>query len=131
VPTRVLLPLCVTALLHASLAAPAHAEGRAVSVTRGAVHVDGELRWRGREVTSPVVWSGRGNALAFTGRDTRGRTRLVVVVVDEAIEPTAISWIVPPAAGPARAVVWLGEGRVGAGASQLQPAVVGEFSLED
>jgi hypothetical protein len=122
---RAALPLLLLLVSHA-----AHAEEHAVKVRGNKVYVDGELRWRGRAVTSPAVLSESGEALAFTGRDRRGRSRLVVVLVSNELEPTAFSWPVPRAAQPATAVTWLGEGRVGAGPSELHPRMVAEFSLE-
>ncbi len=113
------------------VASPTLAAAHEVRVARSAVVVDGSVRWRGRSVTSPVVWSERGDALAFTGRDADGRPRLVVVLVDDAIEPTAFSWPVPRQARPARAVTWLGPGRVGAGPSELQPLMVVGFSIDE
>jgi hypothetical protein len=118
--------------LLAALALPltAAAEEPIVRVGSNRVTVDGELAWRGRAITSEAVWSERGDAIAFTGRDLSGRARLVVVIVDEALEPTAFSWPVPRSAQPARAVTWLGDGRVGAGPSELAPRMVAEFTLE-
>jgi hypothetical protein len=112
------------------LAGPVYAAEHDVKVRRSALYVDGTARWHGH-VTSPVVWSERGDALAFTGRDAHGRARLVVVLVDDAIEATAFSWPVPARAQPARAVSWLGDGRVGAGPSVLQPKMVVAFSTGD
>jgi hypothetical protein len=108
----------------------AHAEDHTIRVRKNRLYIDGELRWRGRAVTSAPVWSESGDAVAFTGRDHRGRARLVVVLVAEDLEPTAFSWPVPSAAQPATAVTWLGEGRVGAGPSELHPRMVAEFTLE-
>ena len=101
-----------------------------VTGARGAVYVDGTVRWRGKSVTSAPVWSERGDALAFAGRDREGNARLGVVLVDDALEPVEFSWPVPRAARPATAVSWLGEGRVGAGPSKLHPRMVVAFSLD-
>ena len=106
------------------------ADDPVVRVKRNRIVVDGEVAWRGRAVTSEPVWSERGDAIAFTGRDLRGRARLVVVLVEEGLEPTAFSWPVPRSAQPATAVTWLGEGKVGAGPSELHPKMVAEFTLE-
>jgi len=126
VPRRLL----VVVLLLLALVAPAASSEHRARVVRSSVHVDGKVRWRGRAVMSPLVWSSRRDALAFTARDRRGRTRLVVVIVDDELEPTAFSWPVPRHARPARAVTWLGEGRLGAGPSKLRPAMVVAYALD-
>ena len=95
----------------------------------GVVYVDGVERWRGKSLTSGLVWSGHHDALAFAGHDKSGDPRLVVLIVDDDLEPAAFSWVVPPKARPARAVTWLGERRVGAGPSELHPAMVAEYTL--
>ncbi len=87
------------------------------------------MRWRGRAVTSGLAWSVRHDAVAFAARDAGGRARLIVLIVDDDLEPASFSWPVPAAALPARAVTWLGEGRVGAGPSELRPKMVAEYSL--
>lgn len=93
------------------------------------VLVDGDPVWRGRGVVSPLVWSDRGDAVAFTARDRAGRHALVVLVVPDGAEPATISWPIPRAARPARAVTWLGPTRLGAGPTVLDPRVVASFSL--
>jgi hypothetical protein len=110
--------------------ATAFAQDRSVRVTRNRVYVDGELVWRGRAVISPPAWSERGDALAFTGRDPSGRARLVVVLLSDTVETTSFSWPVPASAEPAVAVTWLGDGRVGAGSSELNPGMVARYSVE-
>jgi hypothetical protein len=120
------------ALLLGLVALPAAAsptQSHAAHVRGGVVSVDGAVRWRGRAVTSGLAWSAHHDALAFTGRDADGRTRLVVLIVDDDLEPASMSWMVPRAALPARAVTWLGEGRVGAGPSELGPRMVAEYGL--
>src|SRR5215467_3722928 len=62
----------------------------------GVVYVDGVERWRGQELTSGLAWSERHDAVAFAGRDRGGDERLVVLMGDDAIKPTAITWSVPP-----------------------------------
>jgi hypothetical protein len=126
------VPKCaILVLLGLLLAPPVHAAEHDVQVRRAEVYVDGTLRWRGHAVTSPVVWSQRRDALAFTGEDGNGRPRLVVVLVDGAVAAPAFSWPVPAGARPARAVTWLGDGRLGAGPSVLQPRMVVAFSVDD
>ena len=99
---------------------------------RGAqVLVDGKAAWQGRSVTSPVVWSPQGDALAFAGKDRAGRATLVVVLVPSRSEPQALSWPIPRSAEPARAVTWLGQNRLGAGPSELAPRVVATFSYSE
>lgn len=122
----------VVLLLILSTASSAFAadHDHVVRVRKSRVYVDGQVRWRGKAVLSDPVWSERGDAIAFTGRDRKGRARLVVILVSDAIEPTAFSWPVPASAQPAVAVTWLGEGRVGAGPSELHPRMVAEFTLE-
>ena len=90
-------------------------------VRAGSVWLDGQRAWRGVP-TSPLVWSATGEAVAFAGRDPTGRARLVVVLDG----PTVMTW---PLAQPARAVVWLGPRRVGAGPSVLEPRAVASFSV--
>ena len=92
-----------------------------VEVRAGAVWVDGGRAWRG-VVTSPLVWSSDGDAVAFAGRDPGGRARLVVLLAG----PTVMTWPLPQAA---RAVVWLGPTRVGAGPSVLEPRAVASFTV--
>lgn len=97
--------------------------------TRGrAVFIDGQAAWKGRAVTSPLVWSPHGDAVGFTARDGAGRAALIVVVVAHDAEPAALSWPIPPSAEPARAVTWLGPNRLGAGPSELAPKVIASFS---
>lgn len=93
------------------------------------VLVDGDPLWRGRSVVSPLVWSRRGDAVAFTARDRAGRTALVVLVVPDGVTPATLSWPIPRAAEPARHVTWLGPTRLGAGPTLLDPKVVASFSL--
>jgi hypothetical protein len=123
--------LLVPLLFLSFASVPASGAEHHVRVTREAVYVDGAVRWRGSAVTSPAVWSQRGDAVAFTGRDQLGRVRLVVVLVDDALEPTFFSWPIPRQAWPARAVTWLGDGRLGAGPSELQPKMVVAFTVGD
>ena len=80
-------------------------------------------------VTSGLAWSEHHDALAFAGRDARGTARLVVLIVDDDLEPASFSWPVPAEARPARAVTWLGDGRVGAGPDALRPKMVAEYHL--
>jgi hypothetical protein len=121
----------VLALVIGLTTSPASAGPRPHSAQArgGVVSVDGAVRWRGRAVTSGLAWSLRRDAVAFVGRDAEGRTKLVVLIVDDDLEPASLSWPVPTAALPARAVTWLGEGRVGAGPSELVPRVVAEYGL--
>lgn len=95
----------------------------------GVVFVDGVERWRGQELTSGLAWSERHDAIAFAGRDRSGEERLVVLLVDDTIEPLVITWTVPPVARPARAVSWLGDKKIGAGPDELDPKMVAEYSL--
>ena len=126
----------IIALLFAlMLATPAHARGvrspdgeHRASARGGEVRVDGQRVWRGQRVLSPLVWSDQGGALAFTARDRAGRTTLVVVVLLDGADPAAMTWAVPRAAEPARAVTWLGATRLGAGPSELEPRLVASFS---
>jgi hypothetical protein len=118
--------------LVVALGAPSASAGprpHSAQARGGVVSVDGAVRWRGRAVTSGLAWSARRDALAFLGRDDDGRARLVVLIVDDDLEPASLSWPVPSAALPARAVTWLGEGRVGAGPSELVPRMVAEYGL--
>jgi hypothetical protein len=117
-------------LLAPVFSGTAVAGGHTVRIARGSVFVDGARLWRGRKVQSPPVWSESGDALAFTGRDLRGRSRLVVILVADAYEPATFSWPLPASARRARSVTWLGEGRVGVGPSQLDPQMVAEFSVD-
>jgi hypothetical protein len=118
------------ALLLVTLPAVARAADHTAYVRGGTVFVNGEARWSGAAVISDPAWSPRGDALAFTARDGRGRRLLVVVLVDDDKQPTAFSWPVPRAVGSTRAVSWLGDSRVGAGASALKPSMIVEFTLD-
>jgi hypothetical protein len=111
------------------LAAVASADEPRVKARRGAVYVDGEAAWRGRRVDSPLVWSTSGDAVAFTGRDRAGRRTLVALVFSRDATPAALSWPIPRAAEPARAVTWLGPTRLGAGPTVLEPRVVASFTV--
>jgi hypothetical protein len=130
-PAAAIVPLLFTfAGFPAAPAAAAQATHRhEAKITGGTVYVDGVERWRGQALTSGLAWSERHDALAFAGRDRDGDTRLVVLIVDDDLEPAAFSWAVPEAARPARAVTWLGDGRVGVGPSELGPAMVAEYTL--
>jgi hypothetical protein len=100
--------------------------------TRGsAVFLDGEPAWRGRAVTSPLAWSPRGDAVAFTARDRAGRGVLIVLLAPRHAEPETLSWPIPRSAQPARAVTWLGPTRLGAGPSVLSPKVIASFSTSE
>ncbi len=125
------LARAVLVSLSMLLCSPAFAADHTAKVLRGEVRVDGELRWSGSAVTSPLVWSARGDALAFSARDRDGRAQVVVLLVDDGREPTALSWPVPRAASPARAVAWLGDGLVGAGPSALDPRMVVGYRVGD
>lgn len=116
----------VTAYSQAPAAESRH---HAANTANGIVYVDGVERWRGQELTSGLAWSEHRDAIAFAGRDRGGQERLVVLLVDDSIEPTAITWTVPPVARPARAVSWLGEKKIGAGPDELAPKMVAEYSL--
>jgi hypothetical protein len=96
-----------------------------VAVRGEGVWLDGARAWRG-SVVSPLVWSADGGAVAFVGRDARGRTTLVVVVPADAA-PQVLVWPLP---SPARAVTWLGPTRIGAGPSELEPRMVASFTVE-
>ena len=101
------------------------AAGPRVLVRGRTVWLDGAAAWHGA-VTSPLVWSADSAAVAFTGRDARGRAALVVLLPG----PQAISWPIPASAQPARAVTWLGPTKIGAGPSVLEPRVIASFTVE-
>lgn len=101
--------------------------GARAEVRGRAVWLDGTLAWRGA-VTSPLVWSRAGEAVAFAGRDSAGRAALVVVVAG--VRPTVLTWPIPRSAQPARAVTWLGPTRIGAGPTELDPRIVASYSIE-
>jgi hypothetical protein len=94
-------------------------------VRGGIVYVGTVPRWPeaggGQHITTPLVWSGRGDAVAFAARDGRGSARLVVLLVEADGSVTPLEWPIPRAAQPARAVTWLGPTRVGTGPSALEP----------
>ncbi len=94
-------------------------------VRAGVVYVGRVPRWPDsgarQEVTTPLVWSHRGDAVAFAARDVRGSARLVVLLVQPDGSVTPMEWPIPRAAQPARAVTWLGPTRVGTGPSALEP----------
>jgi hypothetical protein len=112
----------LTALLLGGFARPR-------AVVRGpVVWLDGAPAWRGA-VTSPLVWSADAGAVAFTGRDARGRQALIVILPNDGA-PQVLTWPIPNTAQPARAVTWLGPTRIGAGPSVLEPRVVASFTVE-
>ncbi len=96
-----------------------------------AVWIDGRIGWpeAGSKLTpqiaSEVVWSKRGDAVAFIGRERSGAATLVVVLVDE-LGPIAITWPIPSGVS-ARAVFWLGPQRVAAGPEDLEPKIVASW----
>jgi hypothetical protein len=117
------------ALLLVMLLGNAAAAPRARAIIRGpAVWLDGAPAWRGA-VTSPLVWSADAGAVAFTGRDARGREALIVILPNDG-SPQVLTWPIPHTAQPARAVTWLGPTRIGAGPSVLEPRVVASFTVE-
>jgi hypothetical protein len=152
-PTRIVIGLLVCAAAAGAHAAKdevaearrrvASPDGKRVAEVRPrprggeAVWIDGKIGWpEGASkiapvVTSGVVWSKRGDAVAFAARERTGVTRLVVVLVDAATDPVAITWPIPTGALPAREVMWLGPTRVGAGPAELQPRVVASFTTSE
>jgi hypothetical protein len=93
-----------------------------------AVWVDGRIGWPeagsklAPTIASDVVWSKKGDAVAFVGRERGGASTLVVVLVDDGA-PVAITWAIPSGL-VTRAVFWLGPQRVGAGPKDLDPKIV-------
>jgi hypothetical protein len=104
---------------------PAAGAGPRAVARAGGVWLDGACVWRG-VARSPLVWSAAGDAVAFTGRARGGGDALVVLVPGAA----PMTWAIPAAAQPARAVMWLGPTSLGAGPSALQPRLVASFSVE-
>lgn len=100
-----------------------------------ALFVDGRMYWpepgarTAAQVTTGVVWSRRGDAVALVARESRsGKTTLVVALVDGDAAPTALSWDIPQAAQPARAIMWLGPTRVAVGPREMEPKVVASWT---
>jgi hypothetical protein len=93
-----------------------------------AVWVDGRIGWPeagaklAPQITSDVVWSKKGDAVAFVGRERSGMATLVVILLDD-LGPIAITWPIPSGVS-ARAVFWLGPQRVAAGPKDLDPKIV-------
>src|SRR5215471_17894450 len=77
-------------------------------VIGGTVWLDGVPAWRGSSVTAPLAWSSDASAVAFAGRDARGRALLVVLVPSArpATDAAKLVWSIPRSAQPARAVTW-------------------------
>lgn len=98
-----------------------------------ALYVDGRAYWPPADariaprITTSLVWSRGGDALAFVANEA-GRSTLVVALVDGEGAPMALSWPIPTAAGPARAIMWLGSTRVAVGPRELEPKVVASWS---
>ncbi len=94
-------------------------------VRSGVVFVNDVARWPEsplrHSITSPLVWSRRGDAVAFAARDPRGFAKLVVLLVEPGGATQSLEWPIPMTAQPARSVTWLGPTRVGTGPSPLEP----------
>src|SRR5262249_43155939 len=112
----------VSLVLFGAAGGAAHPDAE---VREGVVYVGRVPRWpergAGQDITTPLVWSRRGDAVAFAARDVRGSARLVVLLVQLDGSVTPLEWAIPRAAQPARAVTWLGPTRVGTGPSALEP----------
>jgi hypothetical protein len=137
---RNLTRLLCGALLLASISAEANMisetrDGKhSAEVRNGQVLIDGHRRWPetgtgSAEVTSPLVWSASGDAVAFATRDPRGACTLVVVLVDGQGPHTTMQWPVPQHARPARAIQWLGASRVGVGPAELDLKAVASWKV--
>lgn len=96
-----------------------------------AVWIDGRIAWPDAgaklapQITSDLVWSKTGDAVAFTAREKTGAGTLVVVLIDE-IGSIPITWPIPTGVS-ARSVFWLGPQRVGAGPKELDPKIVASW----
>jgi hypothetical protein len=96
--------------------------------------VDGRLYWPAAgsrttaRVTTELVWSRRSDAVALVAREPSGAVTLVVAVVAGDAAPTALSWPIPEAALPARAIMWLGPTRVAVGPGEMDPKVVASWT---
>jgi hypothetical protein len=130
-PTAVAFALLVInfATFSTSPAGAVEVQRHEAKAQGGVVYIDGVERWRGQGLSSGLAWSERHDALAFAGWDRSGEARLVVLIVDDELEPTVIIWTVPAVAQPARTVTWLGLGRIGAGPDELNPKMIAEYSL--
>jgi hypothetical protein len=82
------------------------------------------------EITSALAWSPAGDALAFTSCDSAGQAKLVVVLVDGAAAPNTLTWPIPEAARPARAIMWVGPTRVGAGPTPFAPKMMVSWNVD-
>jgi hypothetical protein len=98
-----------------------------------AVWLDGRLLWPeadarlAPEITTSLVWSAKGDAVAFVARERTGQASLVVVLVPEDDPPAALTWVIPASALPAKAVSWLGPTRVAVGPTELAPKVIASW----
>jgi hypothetical protein len=112
----------VLALVFLGAAGGGHPQA---DVRGGVVYVNDVARWPETplrySITSPLVWSRRGDALAFAARAARGEARLVVLLVEPGGATQSLEWPIPATAQQARAVTWLGPTRVGTGPSALEP----------
>jgi len=112
----------VLALVFLGAAGGGHPQA---DVRGGVVYVNDVARWPEttvrHSITSPLVWSRRGDAVAFAARDARGGAKLVVLLVEPTGATQSLEWPIPATAQPARAVTWLGPTRVGTGPSPLEP----------
>jgi hypothetical protein len=123
---RALFVLGVLAMLAPRAGAGDRAEVRG----RDAVWIDGAPAWRGGAVLSPLVWSQGGDAVAFAARDRSGRAALIVLLPGVGSgRALVLSWLIPRAALPARAVTWLGPTRLGTGPTELEPRMIASFSV--
>jgi hypothetical protein len=108
-------------------------DGRWHAEVRGgdSLWIEGERVWPEAKRRATIVgqprWARASHAVAVLAEEKKA-TRLVVILVGNH-EPTAMEWLLPPEALPARWISWLAETRVAVGPRELEPKLVASFKV--
>jgi hypothetical protein len=130
---------------HATAAAPPLSarspDGKKVAEVRArasggdGLWIDGRQVWppaaeskRRATITARPTWARAGNAVAWLQRETGGATTLVVSLVGGDAGGQALEWTVPPAALPARSIMWMGASRLAVGPREMEPRLVASWN---
>jgi len=113
------------------------AEVRARTSGGDAIFVDGRHVWpegtgaRRPKVIGRPTWARAGHAVAWLARESGGATTLVVELLDGDAAGQALEWTVPPAALPARAIMWMGASRLAVGPREMEPKLVASWQAPE